>query len=757
MKKFKHWCRVFCFLVLTFIAFSANSFEIYKTTSELKFRKAANSKSHSLGIIKKGEEVNVIEKINDEWYKVEYSNKIGYLSSKYLQIKEVEKKVVTPPASSPPEKENSSGLIWFLVIAALIGICVLIMYKRSDNNDSSDTVKKKPKLSDDELREELKNSIINNIKITMTTNNDSIIDVTGKSLNLTQSDKTNANVPFWSHRYVYSYSEINSANNEQKEFYKKFKADFINGKYLDLEGNNNYAFILLFDLQNEYNSHKDISKLEAQLELLGDHYPKTKSYGASFLMQKMQEIGDTDGILRIQEANRFLYRDNSSIDYDTFNWRNKYKTKLNLSDEDAELLQKIWFWDNNFSSIEFCCIEILKLYIATIKSLKEKYSKDDSTTLENEFMFISDIIARKQYKYKVGSNNYKYCIDTTTNELYSLIFKYCENAVREYYSHKRKINTDTNYTVPEVKAEIETRILLKLNSIFPVLITSVKVPDSETEIALNAQNTTRWKIKYDELVKTYKENPKTFIENIISLGNLNKKNPSIENIFFEASKFISKFDKESALTLYIYYIYYDLKSNNFDNKQLTKTIQKNLFSNDEQLQEFENIVNSLIKSKKLEQALASVPKIYEVKRKKIQLNKASIKTVQKQHSGTVELLNEYLSEEDEIVNITKQENKSEEINIKLEPIDGSKQNSIYTTAIAFKPIHIESLDIFAKNSFTLLQSEFETFAKSKNAFKNQLIESINEICYDFFDDVLIEEEDNYYTINPEYYKRLLIK
>jgi hypothetical protein len=150
MKKFKHQYRVYCFLVLTLVAFSANAFEIYKTTSELKFRKAANSKSHSLGIIKKGEEVNVIEKINDDWYKVEYRNKIGYLSSKFLQIKEVEKKAVTPPAPLP-EKESSSGLIWFLVIAILIGICILIMYKRSDNDDNKEAVRQKPKLSDDEL------------------------------------------------------------------------------------------------------------------------------------------------------------------------------------------------------------------------------------------------------------------------------------------------------------------------------------------------------------------------------------------------------------------------------------------------------------------------------------------------------------------------------------------------------------------------------------------------------------------------------
>jgi hypothetical protein len=754
MKKFKHWCRVFCFLVLTFIAFSANSFEIYKTTSELKFRKAANSKSHSLGIIKKGEEVNVIEKINDEWYKVEYSNKIGYLSSKYLQIKEVEKKVVTPPASSPPEKENSSGLIWFLVIAALIGICVLIMYKRSDNNDSSDTVKKKPKLSDDELREELKNSIINNIKITMTTNNDSIIDVTGKSLNLTQSDKTNANVPFWSHRYVYSYSEINSANNEQKEFYKKFKADFINGKYLDLEGNNNYAFILLFDLQNEYDSHKDISKLEAQLDSLGEHYPKTKSYCNSAILNQMAINNDLNGIERRKQADNEL---NSDI-YGYWNLGTKYKKRLDLTNTNEKIANKLPYVNNVFLDIEGCLINTMLLYIDTVLELNKSFAINDFS--ENKE--IEDLIQQIKNYYKGNQSGFyiseedDYFSFKAESEIYLTIFKRCENKLREHYNHKRKISSEfpLNNKLGKI---FEALIGNNLESILNNLLSKYSELDEKTEIELNSHNVLRWKVKIEDLILNYNNNHKDFVSSVISLGNLNKKNAAIENIFFEASKFISKFDKESALTLYIYYIYYDLKSNNFDNKQLTKTIQKNLFSNDEQLQEFENIVNSLIKSKKLEQALASVPKIYEVKRKKIQLNKASIKTVQKQHSGTVELLNEYLSEEDEIVNITKQENKSEEINIKLEPIDGSKQNSIYTTAIAFKPIHIESLDIFAKNSFTLLQSEFETFAKSKNAFKNQLIESINEICYDFFDDVLIEEEDNYYTINPEYYKRLLIK
>lgn len=41
--------------------------------------------------------------------------------------------------------------------------------------------------------------------------------------------------------------------------------------------------------------------------------------------------------------------------------------------------------------------------------------------------------------------------------------------------------------------------------------------------------------------------------------------------------------------------------------------------------------------------------------------------------------------------------------------------------------------------------------------KNQLIESINEICYNNLDDVLIEEEEDNYIINENYYQRILAK
>ncbi|MFN2439000.1 MAG: hypothetical protein ABR503_07355, partial [Chitinophagaceae bacterium] len=85
--------------------------------------------------------------------------------------------------------------------------------------------------------------------------------------------KYSTGVPYWAHHYVYSYSEINNATTEQKMFYGIFKNSFLNNEYFDLEGNTNYAFILLFDLLNEYENHKDIPGLEKQLQALGQYYP----------------------------------------------------------------------------------------------------------------------------------------------------------------------------------------------------------------------------------------------------------------------------------------------------------------------------------------------------------------------------------------------------------------------------------------------------------------------------------------------------
>ncbi len=331
--------------------------------------------------------------------------------------------------------------------------------------------------------------------------------------------------------------------------------------------------------------------------------------------------------------------------------------------------------------------------------------------------------------------------------------------MREKYCHKRKLNADLEYLNQEYKSEYETKITFKVSQLLPGLISSINLPDKDTEIELYSQNTNRWKVQFEELTANYKNNLKEFIESVVSLGKLNKKNPSLENIFFEASKFISKYDKESSLSLYVHYLYHDLKSTTFDNKQLTKTIQKSLFKTNEQLHDFEIIVSELIKDKDLDKALKGVTKVYEIKRKKIQLDTSSIKEVQQQHSGTVELLNEYLKDdfEDENNTIKSQEINSEEIEIEITQKSVKISHPAFISDLSFTPIHVSTLELFSKSNFSITQIEVEEFAKSKGIFKNQLIESINETCYEFLDDVLIEEEDDHYTINTNYFQRISAK
>jgi hypothetical protein len=433
----------------------------------------------------------------------------------------------------------------------------------------------------------------------------------------------------------------------------------------------------------------------------------------------------------------------------------KYKKKLNLSREEVKLLNKPSYPNNNFISIEYCCIQVIRLYLTTIQKLKTEYVKL-GTTLEIEFQGIGDLVARKQFRFRPGSNNYGYGIQSVSDEMYSIIFKLCENAVRARYGHKRKLNTDLWYA-REVTDQIDERLTSKTRAIIDTEIQSIMLPDESTEIELNAQNTSRWKLRFQELTSAPNLEGKQFIDDLMALGNLNTRNPSIENIFFEGSKFISKIDREAALTLYIYYLYFDLRSTKFDQKNFTKTIQKSLFKTNEHLHEFERIISELIRDRDLEKALGAVPQVYAVKRKQISLNRDAIRQAHHKHSDTVELLNEYLQDEfeDDQNAIVSTEISNSELQIEITPKIAPAHEIETPDAVPLDQNQLELLHLFAKSSFNLSQTEVENFARSRGLFRNQLIESINDKCYEVLDDVLIEEEGEDYIANEDYYSLVL--
>jgi len=588
--------------------------------------------------------------------------------------------------------------------------------------------------------------------------NESIVDVTGSLYQISYAEKLKEHtksIPYWQHQYIYSYSEIKGATHEQQSFYAQFKNSFFSGEYLDLKGNTNYAFILFFDLLDEFLMHKNIVKVENQLEVLGRYYPKTSFYTNRELIKRLEIIGDPTNIARLK--NQDNQYQNYYQEYDNWKLGTKYRAKLNLDESDVRLLNKVWQPHNNFSAIDYCCVEIIKLFLATVTSLTKQYLQE-GTTIDIQLTIIADVVARKHLNYRANSPNYKYSIDQTKDQVYSTIFKYCENIVRESYEHKRKLSIDFYGQTPLAQKEFDDRVGLKIISMKSDLISKVNPPDKETEIELNSQNTSRWKNRFDEITKNFKaENINDYIESLKHLTKLNIRTASLENIYFEASKFIAKVDKQASLILYVYYLYCDLVSSKFDNKKMTKTVQKCLFSSIEQVHEFEKIASDLINTKDLNKAIEAASQFYTPKRKRIKLSNEAIMDANKKHSGTVNLLNEYLQDGLDVEgnSIKTGEVNTEEIKIKISSDVAIRDKTSISSGLKTTNVQQELLDIFRMEGFILSFERIELFAKSKGQFKNQLIESINDTCYEILDDVLIEEEDKNYTINPDYYNRIV--
>ena len=101
-------------------------------------------------------------------------------------------------------------------------------------------------------------------------------------------------VPHWNHKYIYSFREIGEANSEQLAFYRVYKNHFLNEKYIDIKGNDNYSFILFYDLLENHNS--DTKELQSHLKKLAKYYPKTKMYGESAIIEKLENSGNFEKV-----------------------------------------------------------------------------------------------------------------------------------------------------------------------------------------------------------------------------------------------------------------------------------------------------------------------------------------------------------------------------------------------------------------------------------------------------------------------------
>ncbi|MFZ2725230.1 MAG: tellurite resistance TerB C-terminal domain-containing protein [Methylococcaceae bacterium] len=551
-------------------------------------------------------------------------------------------------------------------------------------------------------------------------------------------DNVNSNkvvVPFWAMQYIYSNTALNNATKEQTDFYFYFKEQFLNDNYIELGNNLNYAFVLLFDLIDEYSHHQYFNDLKKQLTLLGVFYPKTKPYCIRELEKLQQGYG-------YSRYDNYYARYN----YNSNGLGNIYKERLQLNVEQVSALNQFNYQKNVFSEIEYCLTELILLYLRVIEQLETDYVAQN-TTLTKHIELIGDLIARKEYRYRKGSKNYNACTLEMKAKLLLIIFKCCENELREKYEFNKPLSIDYYYKHPDINAELNDNFMLNVLRLIETQAANIKPLDETAELAINLVNKSRWKTKFKQLTDNFTV-PKAwqFVEDIKKLARLNQGSVYVKTLFFDAYKFSVAFVKEPALVLYCYYSYhYDASPNKY--KKLIKKEQKLLFSTSKQQQSFDAIISELLKTKNLETALQQISDFYTITRKTIQLNHQEISSIQQQHHHTVALLNTYLQDDNEQPVL-----ETKPIN---ENLVKTQTTVITSNQLGLNEVQFMLIKLFPEHDFSIEKSIIEKLVKEQGLFTSQVIDSINEACYDLIDDVLIEQEDDNYCINLKYYQRII--
>lgn len=457
--------------------------------------------------------------------------------------------------------------------------------------------------------------------------------------------------------------------------------------------------------------------------------------------------------------------------YDMPKLGTQYRKKLGLTTQQVEWLDKFWPPHNVFVTIKGCCVATMQLYLQVLPMLEAELLRTGTsltqvvTQSQQESLRLRKAMPNP-YGYSWSEYDERYLREQTEATIYSTLFRRCENIVREVYGNKRKLAAEFSGLDEALTLALEKQLGEPVDALLPSLVSTISAPDEATELELNQQNVTRWKSQLDQLAAQLSATTtRDFVAGVNQLGQRNVRNPAIENIFFDASKLIAKYDREEALRFYVQYVYHDLNSVTVNSKPLAKTIQKSLFPQPEHLQRFEVLVDQLIRDKNLSQALSQVSMVYARQRRKIELDLGAIRDVQQQHAGTVELLNEYLQDEPDavlplVVDIPMESPRQavmseEEIQLVVSVSTPTvPPNSAFAINWGLNATQEALLACFAEQGLVLPQATVETFAKQHGALRNQLIDSINEQCYEQLDDVLIEEEGDTYTIYESYYQQL---
>ncbi len=387
----------------------------------------------------------------------------------------------------------------------------------------------------------------------------------------------------------------------------------------------------------------------------------------------------------------------------------KFRKEYNLSDLEERILEqtsfrqtKIW---NNYEAKK----QMILLYLDEWKIIEERLKTEEKLKKKSK-KIINAILNLQDYGY------FEY------NEIEGLyaILKIVEDKIRSFIP---------NYKILEVEKELESIKKFFPKSMSNELLENIenfKLSKEKIEsiITYEIKNYPKdWKLKlgYIELFNEKK------INLIIRFNN----DENLEKIIKELQK---KEKNSDDKLFYLFLLNRNRELKKTEVKMLEKIISADRFQDYKKLLEKDNEITQ---------------KIYEElkllkfqKKKKIDLNLEKVKVTKEKFVETVNILEEYLKEENEEADISKIYNE-EQKDIVVENKEQEKIENFQDNKIK------EVLKIIVETQ-KIKESDLKNYAKEKNMSLNAYIDFINKEVYDIVNDQVIILENNTVKIDEFY-------
>ena len=433
-----------------------------------------------------------------------------------------------------------------------------------------------------------------------------------------------------------------------------------------------------------------------------------------------------------------------------------YREKLNLTPRQVSWLNRFPLPSNTFLDIEAGREATVRLYLGVLPLLEQQLRAEGSTLAQT----VKTLDSRAKSLRYYASTAWYYTPPKTGADTYLAVFRLCENAVRERLGYKRKVGGLFGGALAELEPTFRELLGGRVQALLPPLLALLPPPSSETELLLNEQNPSRWKTELAQLTTQLAADPPALAAALTALAARNARNPALGALYQEATRQLAARHREAALAFHLRYLHAQ-QARFGEARPLPRALQKQLFPQPEQAARFQVLVNELALYKKLDDTLAKVPTVYVQPRKKIALDMGEVAAARRQHTGTVELLNEYLRDEPAPAAAPKATKAPRAAKAPKAP-KAAKPTKLTPAkpaagqfAVPLTPTQQALLALFAGRALTLPQAEVEAFARQHGSLRNQLLDGLNEACYTLLDDVLVEESGDDYTIYAAYYQRLI--